>query len=112
MSANPSPSVDDIPYASQLQAQLALLSQAVEVLNNGGVVNFLTASPPPPPPPVGGSQPTPPPPNAQVRVNLDPAISDPDTVAKVAAALQSQADAITQQLATMGYAPSTRSKSP
>jgi len=111
MSANPTPSVDDIPYASQLQQQLALLNQAVDVLNNSGVIDYLTVSPAPAPPPVGGSQPMPSTPAMQVRVNLDPPVSDATTVANVAAALQKQADAITQQLATMGYAPSSRSKS-
>ena len=108
MSANPAPSVDDIPYASQLQTQLTTLNQAISVLNNAGLINFLTATEPPPPPSVGGSGSGPPVPQMQIRVTLDPAISDADTIAKVAAQLQSQADAITAQLTTMGYTPSTR----
>jgi len=109
MSSNPAPSVDDIPYASQLQTQLTLLNQAIDCLNNSGVINFLTASPPPPPPSVGGSGSSFPVQAPQpIRVSLDPPISDPATVANVAAALQKQADAITAQLATMGYAPSSK----
>jgi hypothetical protein len=43
-----------------------------------------------------------------VRVNLDPPITDPRTLSDLAAALQQQSDAITQQLTDMGYTNNAR----
>jgi hypothetical protein len=113
MSGNPTtPSVDDIPYANELQMQLTTLDNAISLLGSSGIVSFLTVDPPPPPPSVGGSGVgiplSPVTPVQSVRVSLDPPISDPTTIGYITTQLQDQADAITTQLASMGYAPSSR----
>jgi hypothetical protein len=98
-----SPDISDIPTAAQLQLELATVQQAIDALNAGGTVNYLTVNPAEPPPPPG----TPPgyasPSAMQIRVTLNPEISDPTTITAVVTGLQTQADTLTQQLTDMGY---------
>jgi hypothetical protein len=107
------PSVDDIPEASLLHAQLDRLTQAISLLGMAGAnVPTLTINPPPPSPPPdivdvnvprgGGMLPAP------VTLTVNPPVAHPDTLAALAVELQEQADAITVQLAAMGYTASGR----
>jgi hypothetical protein len=107
----PQPDISDIPQATQLQQQLDTLNQAIAALQAGGNVNYLTVCAAPPPPPDPGMPPQPPSMIAsEIRVSLNPPLTDAGTLADLAAALQAQADVITQQLTDMGYTNTARRK--
>jgi hypothetical protein len=84
--------------------QLDLLMSAIGALGATppATVTFLTVLPPLTPPPVGMENM--PPTNApEIRVTLNPPISDSGTIASLVAAMQVQADSIQSQLIAMGF---------
>jgi hypothetical protein len=94
------PSIEQIPAAAQLQQQLDVLNTAIAALGSGSTITNLTVSSPPPAEGAvpGFIMPIP--------VILNPPISGAATIADLTTYLQAQADALEQQLVTMGYAPS------
>jgi hypothetical protein len=85
----PTPTIDDIPQASALHAQLNALNQAIDLLGQPGstVTSVIVTNE-----------------ANEVSVNPSPPIADPNTLATLATALKDQANAVTQQLAGMGFA--------
>lgn len=84
------PDVTEIPPASVLQQQLALIEQALASLNAGGAsitAMTITAAPP----------------GLDTRCIIDPGLSDPTTITNVTTLLQTQQTYLIQQLQNMGF---------
>lgn len=103
--------IHDIPTASDLQIQLDALLRAIYHLNNGSTVTEMTVSAIEMPEPKlpDPTDPMADPPETSmlfpipIHLLLDPPISNPDTIAALILGMQAQADAIVQQLVSMGY---------
>jgi hypothetical protein len=96
--SQPPPDVSQIPQASQLQLQLDTLNRAIQQLYAGMPVISITVQQDMNAPISPGTMPGP------VFVSMSPPIADPQVLEALAAALETQADAVTQQLVDMGYA--------
>src|SRR3954465_5864674 len=98
------PTVSEIPNASILQTQLTALNTAMAALGAGAPVTNLTIQPSPTVP-EGAPPGVVPMPAMPISIFLDPPITNTDTLASLVAALQAQANAVTQELVDMGYTP-------
>jgi hypothetical protein len=89
--------ISDIPNASQLQLQLDTLHRSIDMLAvEGTTLPNLTVMPAPSNDPM---QPF----TMAISLNLDPPVKNPETLAKLRAALQLRATDISNQLQAMGY---------
>jgi hypothetical protein len=96
------PTVDDIPKASDLQAQLAALNQAIAVLSMPGAsLGGVYCIPGPPPEPAPGQEPEM---LEPVQIRLRPPLDDPPVINGLVNTMQRHARAIEKELADMGYA--------
>jgi hypothetical protein len=89
--------ISEIPTASQLQLQLDTLYKSIDMLGTEGTtIPNMTVMPAPSNDPM---QPF----TMAISLNLDPAITNRETLAKLSAALQLRATDISLQLQGMGY---------
>ena len=96
------PTISEIPTANALQVQLDSLNRAIAALDfDGSVVSNITVIPGTDPNAMPGAF------MMSIGLMLDPPISDPTVLDQIQAALQTQANAVQQQLVNMGYTDDT-----